>query len=152
MLLPIFRGAHILLTIVAVGANVTFAIWIQRATIDRDALPFTLRGIKGINDRLTNPAYVLVFLTGLGMVLLSDTSLLTPWILLSFLLTIILVVVGVFGYSTTLRNQIALAESVGADDDEYKAAAWRGTYLGIAAGVIVLIILLLMIYKPGLWA
>ena len=152
MVFPILRGAHILLTIVAVGANITFAIWIQRATIDRNALPFTLRGVKLINDRLANPAYGLVFLTGLGMVLLSEKSLLTPWILLSFGLTIVLVVLGIFGYTTTLKKQIALAESTGPDDDEYKGAAWRGTYLGIAAGVIVLVILLLMIYKPALWA
>lgn len=151
MLFDILKWAHILLAIAAVGANITYSVWIQRGMANREALPFALRGIKLIDDRIANPAYGLLLLTGVGMAVVAETSLLTPWLLLSLILWLALIVVGFFGYTPTLRKQIALAESVGADNDEYDSVAWRGTFLGIAAGVIVLVIIFLMVFKPALW-
>ncbi len=66
-------------------------------------------------------------------------------------LEIQIVLLGLFGYTPTLRKQIALAESTGADSDEYKSAAWRRTIISIAIGVIVLLIILLMTFQPALW-
>lgn len=151
MLFEILKWFHIVLAIVAVGANVTYAVWIQRGTIDKVALPFTLRGVKLIDDRVANPAYFFILLTGLGMVLTADIPLTTPWILLSLILWLVMILLGLFGYTPTLRRQIAAAESGGADSEEYKAVAWRGTVLGIVLGVIVLFIIYLMVFKPALW-
>jgi uncharacterized membrane protein len=152
MLFDILYLLHILLMIAAVGTNITYAIWIQRATINGDALPFTLRGIKMLDDRVALPAYGLLLVTGLGMVLADDLAFDTPWILTSLILWLALILLGLFGYTPTLRKQIKLAETVGPDSEEYKAVAWRGTALGIAAGVIVLVIISLMVFKPALWA
>ena len=55
MLFDILKYIHVVLAIVAVGANATYAIWIQRGTIDGEALPFTLRGIRLIDNRVANP-------------------------------------------------------------------------------------------------
>ena len=71
--------------------------------------------------------------------------------MVSLILWLAMILVGFFGYTPTLRKQIALAESVGADDEDYTAAAWRGTYLGIFAAVLVLVIITLMVFKPALW-
>ena len=57
MLFQFLKWLHILLAITGVGANITYAIWIRRATIDLNALPFTLRGIKLFNDLVANPTY-----------------------------------------------------------------------------------------------
>ena len=151
MLFEVLKWFHIVLVIVAVGANATYAIWIQRGTIDKGALPYTLRGVKWIDDRVANPAYVLVLLTGLGMVLTADMELTTPWILLSVILWFVGLLLAVFGYTPTLRRQIAAAESSGAGSEEYTAVAWRGTVLGIVLGVMVLFIIYLMVFKPALW-
>ena len=151
MLYLTFKWVHILLTIIAVGANISYAVWIQRATIDKGALPFTLRGIRLIDARIANPAYFLILVTGISMVLVGGLSLTTPWILLALILWLLGVLLGVFGYTPTLREQISLAENEGADGEGYKAVAWRGTYLGIALGVLVLFILYLMVFKPALW-
>jgi uncharacterized membrane protein len=142
---------HILLLIVAVGPNVTNAIWIQRAMGNREALPFTLRGIQVINNRVVIPAIGLILITWIAMALTSGQSLLTAWILLVTIFWLVVFLLGLFGYTPTLRKQIALAESTGADSDEYKSAAWRGTIIGIAIGVIVLLILLLITFQPALW-
>ena len=151
MLFEVLKWFHILLVIIAVGANGMYAVWIQRGTIDKTALSFTLRGVKFIDDRIANPAYVLVLLTGLGMVLTADIELTTPWILLSVILWFVGLLLAVFGYTPTLRNQIAAAESHGAGSEEYTAVAWRGTVLGIVLGVMVLFVLYLMVFKPALW-
>jgi hypothetical protein len=57
MLYLLLKWLHVLAAIVAIGANVTYGIWIARASRNPDVLPFTLRGIKLIDDRIANPAY-----------------------------------------------------------------------------------------------
>jgi uncharacterized membrane protein len=74
-----------------------------------------------------------------------------PWTLLSLILWLIILALGLFGYSPTLTKQLELAKSVGPDSDEYKAVAWRGTILGILAGLVVLFIIYLMVFQPALW-
>jgi len=142
---------YLVLLIVAVGPNITSAIWIQRAIANREALPFTLHGIQVINNRIVVPATGLILITWIAMVFTSGQSLQTAWILLVAIFWLVVFLLGLFGYTPTLRKQIALAESSGADSDEYKSAAWRGTIIGIAIGVIVLMILLLMVFQPELW-
>jgi uncharacterized membrane protein len=151
MLSQLLWFIHILLLIVAVGPNVTNAIWIQRAMANREVLPFTLRGIQVINNRVVIPAIGLILITWIAMALTSGISLLTAWILLVAIFWLVVFLLGLFGYTPTIRKQIAFAESTGADSDEYKSAAWRGTIIGIAIGVIVLLILLLMSFQPELW-
>jgi len=151
MLFEVLKWFHVVLTIVAVGANATYAVWIQRGTADKGALPFSLRGIQFLDSRIANPAYVLILLTGLGMVLTTDIPLTTPWILLSLILWFVGLLLGVFGYTPTLRKQIVEAEKGGPDSEDYKAVAWRGTVLGIVLGVEVLFIIYLMVFKPTLW-
>ena len=152
MLFDILFWLHILLMAAAVGTNISYAIWIQRATIDGGALPFTLRGISFLDSRVSLPAYILLLVTGLAMVIVDERAIDTPWIVTSLVLWVVLILIGFLGYTPTLRKQIDLAESAGPDDDAYKAVAWRGTVFGIVAGVIVLVIISLMVFKPDLWA
>ena len=83
MLYLLLKWLHILAAIVAVGANVTYGIWLTRAARHLEALPFTLRGIKQIDDRIANPAYGLLLVTGLLMVFVVRLPLTTPWLLTS---------------------------------------------------------------------
>jgi uncharacterized membrane protein len=62
---------HVLAAAIAVGANVTYAIWIAAGSRDPKTLPFALRGVKLIDDRLANPAYGLLLITGVAMVLVG---------------------------------------------------------------------------------
>ncbi len=47
---------HVLLGITVVGANVTYGVWFSCAARDPRHLPFALRGVKMLDDRLANPA------------------------------------------------------------------------------------------------
>lgn len=142
---------YLILLIFALGPNITYATWIQRATPNQETLLFSLRGIKIINNRIVLPSVLLALIAWIGMVYVSGQSLLIPWVLLTAVFWLLIFLLGLFGYSRTLSRQISLVESVGPEHDDYKSAAWRGTILGIAIGVIALLIILLLAFQPALW-
>lgn len=152
MLYLLLKWLHVLAAIVAVGANITYGIWIARASRNPEALPFTLRGIKLIDDRVANPAYGLLLVTGLLMVFNARLPLTTPWLLTGLVLYGVVVLVGLLGYSPTLRRQIQILEREGFRSPNYQALARRGTILGVILAVLVIVIIYLMVVKPGLWA
>ena len=63
----ILKWIHVLAAITALGANITYGVWIGRAGGQPETLAFALRGVKFIDDRIANPAYGLLLVTGLGM-------------------------------------------------------------------------------------
>lgn len=72
---------HVLSAIVAVGTNVTYFVWLARArTRPSQHDLYVLEGIKVLDSRLANPGYVLLPLTGIGLVLVGDLSFSTFWI------------------------------------------------------------------------
>jgi uncharacterized membrane protein len=152
MLYLLLKWLHVLAAIVAVGANVTYGIWIARASRSPEALPFTLRGIKLIDDRVANPAYGLLLVTGFLMVFTVRLPLTTPWLLTALVLFVLVGLVGSLGYTPTLRRQIQVLDSEGFHSPNYQALARRGTILGVVLAVLVIIIVYLMVVKPGLWA
>jgi len=134
------------------GANVTYGIWLAAAGRNPAALPFALRTIKLIDDRLANPSYGMLLVTGIILLLIPEGySFSTPWVGLAIGLYIVAVLVGVLGYSPALRRQIALAENPGPGSGDYAAAARRGTLMGILLVGLVVVIELVMVTKPALW-
>jgi uncharacterized membrane protein len=152
MLYLYLKWLHVLFAILAVGANATYGIWLAHASRDPDNLPYTLKGIKLLDDRIANPSYGLLLLTGLGMVFTLPLPLTTPWLLTALILYVALVLVGLLGYTPTLRNQIRILEAEGYASSNYQAQAQRGTILGIILAVIAIGIVYLMVVKPALWA
>ena len=151
MLFLWIKWIHVLSAIAAVGANITYGIWIGRASNDPKVLPFVLRNIKLIDDRLANPAYGLLLLTGLTMAFIAPIPLTTPWLLTGLILYICMGLIAALGYTPTLKRQIQTLDKEGFDSPPYSAIAKRGTQLGITLAVIVVIIVFLMVVKPPLW-
>jgi uncharacterized membrane protein len=151
MLYLLLKWLHVLAAIVALGANLTYGIWMARASRHPEALSFTLRSIKLIDDRVANPAYGFLLVTGLLMVFVVPLPLTTPWLLTGLVLYILVVLVGLLGYTPTLRRQIQFLESEGFQSPTYQAVARRGTMLGAILVFLVIVIVYLMVVKPGLW-
>ena len=149
MLYLILKWLHVLLAIAAIGANLTYGVWLSRAARTPEALPFTLRGIKILDDRIANPAYGLLLVTGVALVFVGGWSFTTPWILISLALYVLAVLLGLFGYTPTLRRQIQVVENGGQASPEYAALARRGTILGIVLAAVVVAIVFFMVTKPG---
>jgi uncharacterized membrane protein len=150
MLLLIVKYIHILAAIIAVGFNISYAVWIVRARRDPAHTGFALKGIKFLDDRIANPAYGVLLLTGLLMVFLAGYRITTFWIDASLVLFVLLVLVAATQYTPTLRNQIKLVEAGDTTSAEFNRLAQRGQILGQALGVIVLVILAMMVFKPTL--
>jgi uncharacterized membrane protein len=139
---------HVLLAIIAVGFNASYGIWLARATRDREhALPI-LRGIKTLDDRFANPAYGLLLVTGVAMLIVGDISPSTFWIATSLVLYVVMVVLGLAFYTPILRRQNAMAAAGQVQTEEYGRLARRGAAIGGVLAVLVVVIVFLMVTKP----
>jgi uncharacterized membrane protein len=148
-LYPYIKFLHVLLAIVAVGFNASYGIWLTRAAREPAHLGHVLRGIKTLDDRFANPAYVLLLVTGLANVVIGSIPITTPWILGGLILWAVLLVLGSGVYTPTLRRQIAALEAGGSDSPSYRSLAARGQMTGIVLAIIVVVIVFLMVVKPG---
>ena len=143
----LLKTVHILAAITAVGSNLTYGAWGARGKRDPDHLGFVLRGIKFIDDRIANPAYGLLLLTGLLMAFLQY-SIGTSWILIGLGIFIVLAIGGGAGYTPTLKKQIEVLDRDGSSSAEYKALDSRATGIGMFLGVLAIAAVFVMVYKP----
>ena len=139
---------HVLCAIVAVGANVTYGVWFARANAHPASSAVALRGIKFIDDRIANPAYGFLLLTGALDVWIGGIGFGTRWVAWAIGLFAALGIIAFAGYTPTLKRQIAAVERGGTTDPDAVRLALRGQVLAAVMGVLVLAILVLMIFKP----
>lgn len=141
---------HVLAAIVAVGANITYAVWLTGAGRDRDRLVFAIEGVRRLDRRLANPGYIVLLLTGLGMVATGVYRFGAPgmhWLEVAVTLYALTAVLGITVFSPAIRQQLELARADPASP-AYAVAARRTQRLGLATTVVVLAIVALMVTKP----
>ena len=139
---------HILAAIVAVGSNITYGVWSVRARGNPSNVGFALKGIKFLDDRIANPAYGVVLLTGVLMAIFGF-GFFHLWIIVSLVLFIVLIALGVGVYSPLLRDQIRLADAGDTTSTDFERLSRRSAIIGPAIGLIVAVILVMMVFKPG---
>jgi hypothetical protein len=150
-LFVVVKFVHVLLAIIAVGFNATYGVWLAR--VAREPVPtqsFVLRGIKRLDDWFANPAYVLLAVTGVTMVLIGELRFTTFWIAGGIVLWAIAVALGFFVYTPMLRNQIHALETEGPESEDYKRYSANARFVGILVAVIVVVIVFVMVTKPTL--
>jgi uncharacterized membrane protein len=145
--LPLLKLIHIASAIVAVGANVTYAYWLRVAGNDPDRLRYTITAIRGLDRRMANPAYGIVLITGLLMVLVGAYPLTAAWVLAALGLYGLVALAGMVLYAPAIRRQLTLAANP--SSDAYRAAAARSNLLGAVTLAIVTFILILMVLRPA---
>ena len=133
----------------AVGFNASYGIWLAGAGQEPEHEAHVLRGIKRLDDRFANPAYALLLVTGVVLVLDGDWGFGTGWVAASVALYAALSALGILGYSPALRRQIDVLEQEGSGSTEYHRAARRAAWLGGTTAVLVVVITFLMVTKPG---
>jgi len=148
MLVTILKFIHIFAAIVAVGMNISYAVWIIRAQREPAHTAFALKGIKFIDDRIANPAYGVALVTGIAMVFLIGYKITTLWIDIAMVLFVALVLLAATQYTPALREQVKLAEVGDTTSAEFTRLAKRGQVIGQVLAVIVLLILAMMVFKP----
>jgi uncharacterized membrane protein len=145
----VIKFIHIASAITAVGANITYGLWNARAGSEPAHAGFALKGIKFLDDRIANPAYGVLLLTGLVMVFMQ-WHITDLWIVLALVLFVVVAVLGVAVYTPLLRNQIRLVDAGDTSSAEYVRLANRSRMLGPILGVVVFVILVMMVFKPHL--
>jgi uncharacterized membrane protein len=143
----LLKFLHVVPVIVAVGANLTYAFWLRAAGRDRDRLIYTIGTIRRLERRVVNPAYILILLTGVSMVLLGMYSFETRWIAVSIVLYVAIALFGIAVYAPAMRRQLAEAER-DPEGEAYAVAASRSMLFGAVASGITLVIVFLMVTKP----
>ena len=146
----ITKFLHVLFAIIAVGYNASYGVWLARAARQpAETQLFALRTIKFMDDRIANPLYGLLALSGLFMVFTAGYPLTTLWIALAIVLYVIAIVFAITVITPNLRAALRALEADGPESPAYKNAMRNGRTFGVAISVVVVGIVFLMVVKPA---
>lgn len=141
---------HIAAAIVAVGSNITYGVWNVRGMRETAHLAFALKGVKFLDDRIANPAYGVLFVTGLILVFVGHWRLTSLWILVAIVLLLAIAVLGFLVFSPQLKRQIELAEAGQTSSAEFARLGSMSRTIGPVLGLAIVVILVMMVFKPSL--
>src|SRR5512140_3504991 len=144
----ILKFLHILSDIIAVGFSASYMLWIWRASSDPGKLAYILQGIRFLDSRITNPAFLLIVISGLSMALLSGYPLTSIWIAGAIFLFLAVALLGMLIYAPAFRRLRLAAENPLTQPAELKRLVRRAFGLNLIVGTLVLAILGLMVFKP----
>ncbi len=155
-MLQVLLALHILAAIVFVGNIITAAFWKTRA--DRsgnlETIAITARSLLQADYTFTAPGIVVLLVTGIWMVGLSDWARFQePWLGGSFVLLIITGIIWLAVLLPQQRRMVRLAQEgadAGALGPEYRKAGRIWAMFGGVATLLPVLILFLMVLKPGL--
>ena len=140
---------HILSAIIAVGTNLTYFVWLTvikgRPQAEQS---FALATIKRLDSSLANPAYIVLPVTGVIMVLIGDLGFTTFWIAVGIGLYVLMGVLGGALFAPSLRRLTEIVDSKGPEAPGYAEAAQRTKTMGLLTMLPVAGILYLMVLKP----
>jgi uncharacterized membrane protein len=145
----ILKLIHIGAAITAVGSNITYGVWNARIAGDPSHASFALKGIKFLDDRIANPSYGILFLSGLIMIFVGHWGL-ALWLIVAIVLFIVVAALGFGMFTPLLRNQIRLADAGDTASAEFMRLASRSRTFGPMLGILIIVILVMMVFKPTL--
>ena len=153
-MLQVLLALHILAAVVFVGNIITAAFWKTRA--DRsgnlETIAITARSLLQADYTFTAPGIVVLLVTGIWMVGLSDWARFQePWLGGSFVLLIITAVIWLVILLPQQRRMVRLAQEgadAGAMGPEYRRAGRIWSMFGGIATLLPILILFLMVFKP----
>src|SRR3989442_1444517 len=145
----LLKYVHVLAAIVAVGANATYGVWMALGARQPESLRAILTGVRFLDNRIANPAYGLLLITGLAMLYAGHLSVGIPWIATSLGLYIVAIALGARGYTPALRSQIQALESGGPQSEAYRRAADYGLTPGVLFMVVGGVFLFFLVSKTA---
>lgn len=144
---------HIMAAIVAFGPSYAFPIIMGMARKDPQHMVFGAKVIHTLSSKMTKIGAILVGIFGILLIFAADLSLKdNPWLLIGLLIYVIALTFSVVVQGPNSEKMVALlssatpGEAPGPEVAELgKRLQMGGTFLGLA----VIVILLLMVFKPG---
>lgn len=146
----LLKLVHVLLAIVAVGYNASYGLILGRAArAPRDTQKFVLQTIRAL-DRIANWAYLLLLLTGGGLMAIAHYRWGQLWTGGSTLLLVVGLGLAHGRYTPILKKQILALDESGPDSAAYQALSRQGARVGTLLLAVSLLIVTLMVLKPAL--
>lgn len=143
----LLKYLHVLLAITAVGSNLTYGVWKTLGAREPAHAPFALKGIAFIDNRVANPAYGGLLITGLLLLAVGQVGL-RGWVIAALILFALLIVIAVGFYSRVVRQQIQVMDAEGVASAAYTRLDAQAMTYGIVSLVIALLIVFMMVVKP----
>jgi uncharacterized membrane protein len=145
---------HVSAAVVGFGSTFAEAVTFPVAMkLDKRHLPYVHRLQLFINQRLANPALVVILITGFYQVSEGNWSLGDAWISLTLLIVIVLGgLLGAYFIPTDRKLEVQVTKELAAGgelSDDYLAQVRREGIVGTITGVLIIVALFLMVTKPG---
>ena len=147
----LLRFVHVLFAVTAVGANLTYSVWLAHAAGEPEHLDYALRGIARLDSRVGTPSYIMLLVTGVALVLQGNIPWRTSWLVTAIGLYAVAAVLGAVWYPPLLRAQVVALRRSGLASDDYRVLDQRARTVGLAIIVVALAVVYLMVTKPRLW-
>ena len=147
---------HILAVVLAFGPTFGYALFFSVAPTYPAATPAILAGVQKCDKYLVNPGMVILLLAGIGLLVASDGVWKTSQAFVGVGILAILVLFGLqhgfFQPQVRKAKEIAERDLQAGDtlSDEFEAIGQRIGQVGTLAGVIVIVTIFFMTYKPFL--
>ena len=138
---------HVLIAILALGTSAGLGIVLEFYGHHPTHGSFVLRAIERIVAFFVFPGYALMLVTGLWMVHLS-WPMTTEWIQAALALWGIGIAI-LASFLAVLHRQIGLFYTEGPASASYRRVSLLGRALGAGIGLVVVVILYVMVFKPG---
>jgi hypothetical protein len=143
----LLKFLHILIAILALATSAGLGIALEFYGSHPAHGPFLLRAIGRIVAFFVLPGYVLMLATGLWMV--DRAWPLTTWWVQAAVVLWALGIVGLASFLVVLRRQLKVLEAEGPTSAAYQRISLLGRGLGAGVGLVVIIMLYLMVFKPA---
>jgi hypothetical protein len=144
---------HIALAIIGLGPTFTFPIWTALARkAGPEHVPFTLRALHTLITRIVAPLAILLLASGITLIFAARWDLVAnEWLWIALVLYTFNIGLNL---GVALPNLNAILAIVGSGEApqrmaEIEARGRRQRLLGMTSGFLVLVILGLMVWKPG---
>jgi uncharacterized membrane protein len=147
---------HILAVVLAFGPTFGYALFFSVVPRHPRATPAILAGIQKCDRYLVNPGMIVLLLAGIGLLIASDGAWETSDAFVSIGIIAIIVLFGLqhafFQPRVRKAKELAERDLKGGDalSPEFEALGQRIGQVGTLAGVIVIVTVFFMTYKPFL--
>jgi len=147
---------HILAVVLAFGPTFGYAFFFSVAPQYPQATPAILAGVQKVDKYLVNPGMIVLLLAGIGLLSLSDGAWDTSDVFVGVGILAILVLFGLqhgfFQPQVKKAKEIAERDLKSGDtlSPEFEVVAQRFGQVGTLAGIIVVVTIFFMTYKPFL--
>jgi uncharacterized membrane protein len=130
------------------GRQRGYVFWLDFADRKRSHLDFAIGGIERMDRIVTGPAYLVLLLSGIVLILIEAFPITEFWLLAGIVLYFVSGLTSFLVLAPSLRNQLALAGAGDLDGQAYRAARTRSWVTAWAIVAIVAIVVGLMVLKP----